>query len=338
MSIEKTEIDTLQNVNLMEMLLESVDGETLFDIGIVNFDVSGVVFSESTNSAAISSGHGYLPGTQVNINLLDSTATTDAAMVIGRGGAGGGGMASEGKMFQGDGSYDSMQDLRPPSSGEDGGNAIEIDEQNPNVGFKITWSGNAEIFAGGGGGFGGGANVPLAGEWPGSPKHKMNFAGSGGGGSGMGAAGGTLASHGTLTLGGSGGAAVNNNPHLPLRDGGAGGAPGKKGVGAADWPTGVNENEVLNNTNVPAIYVAMTGAEGDVAGMNWWIDQGTNNGATTNALVDKFLSLRKFPSSGGKGGKAILYYGHEINGVEGSLVLVGCQPDINTHGDIYKNG
>jgi phage-related protein len=328
---ERTEIDTLSNVNLMEAFLGSLDGQGLLNIGIVNFNISGVIFSQSTGLAALDSGSGYLPGMEVNINL-DSDAR-----IIGRGGKGGTGMVSEGKMFQGDGSYDSMQDLRPPSSGEDGGNSIEISEQNSNVKFTITWNGDAKVFGGGGGGYGGGANVHLADEWPGDPRHKMNFAGSGGGGAGIGAAGPTLAEPGTLEVGGSGGDAVNNYSPLVLRGGGAGGAPGEKGDGAL-WPTGINKNEVLNSTNVPAIYIAMTGAEGDTGGMNWWIAQGTSIGATTNNLVDTFLSQRKFPSSGGKGGKAILYYGHVIDGVNGSLVLSNYQPNTNTKGEIGKHG
>ena len=264
---EKTEIDTLHNVNLMESLLGALDGQGLLDIGIVNFNVSGVIFSESTSLPAINSGNGYLPGMDIRINL------TNTARIIGRGGKGGTGMVSEGKIFQGDGSYDSMSDFRPPSSGEDGGDAIEIQEQNPNVKFTIKWTDEAKVFAGGGGGGGGGADLDADAEWPGSSKYKINFAGSGGGGAGMGLAGYTLASRGALTNKKNGGDAVNNNSRLTLMSGGNGGGSGEDG----------------DDSSAP-----------------------------------------RFFASGGKAGKAILYYGHTVGT---SLILDGNTPG-NTKGQI----
>ena len=224
--IENLRFNSLHNINLKDLLIQQVnaDGKTLSNIKNINFNISGVISSKSADIPAIKSGNGYIKGQIVTITMADD------CLVVGKGGKGGNGMFSEGKIDENDGSKTSIPYITPPGSGEDGGVALEINETNTLVQFNVTLpSSGGGIFGGGGGGAGGNVNQPPTFEWPVSLSSNIDFGGGGGGGAGMGEPGNILARAGKINSAGSGGEHKTHSQMYTMNNGGNGGELGSDG-------------------------------------------------------------------------------------------------------------
>ena len=223
--IENTGVNSLANINLKSILVEEANaqGLTLSNIKTINFNIYGVIFSDSTDQPAITSGSGFLAHQDVNINIKEN------AFVIGKGGRGGDGMFSEGKIDENDGSKTSIPYLTPPQSGDKGGDALEISETNVLVNFVVNLPTNGGVFGGGGGGAGGNVNQDQYFDWPISVSSFIDFGGGGGGGAGMGESGNIMGISGNINSGGDGGAAKTHSLLYEMKPGASGGGPGEDG-------------------------------------------------------------------------------------------------------------
>lgn len=223
--IENLEVNSLSNINLKSILIEqaSAQGKVISNLKNINFNIYGVIFSDSIDKAAINSGSGFLANQNVNINIKEN------AFIIGKGGRGGDGMFSEGKMDENDGSKTSLPYITPPQAGERGGNAIEISEANVLVNFTINLPSSGGVFGGGGGGAGGNVDKDQYFDWPISVSSLIDFAGGGGGGAGMGESGNILGQSAILNQAGSGGDPKTHSLLYNMQSGSDGGGPGEDG-------------------------------------------------------------------------------------------------------------
>ena len=132
--IENLGVNSLSNINLKSILVEQAgtQGKVISNLKNINFNIYGVIFSDSIDKPAINSGSGFIANQNVNINIKEN------AFIIGKGGRGGDGMFSEGKMDENDGSKTALPYLTPPQAGERGGNAIEISETTVLVNFAVN--------------------------------------------------------------------------------------------------------------------------------------------------------------------------------------------------------
>ena len=224
--IETHEVNTLKNIILQEKMIEelAVQGKNLSDIKTVNFDISGMIHSDVVDLPAIDTGFGYLANQTVNVNIAEG------CHVIGKGGRGGNGMFTEGRMDENDGSQTAIPYLTPPQSGENGGPAFLISETNPLVEFNINLPSSGGIFGGGGGGAGGNVNKKDTYQWPISLSSSIDFGGGGGGGAGTGESGNIMANHGSLKEGGQGGTAITASDLYIMQNGSSGGGLGEDGA------------------------------------------------------------------------------------------------------------
>jgi len=225
--IEKLKFNSLHNIDLKDILIRETNknGQSLSNIKNINFNMSGVISSENIELPAIKTGSGYIKGQVVNVNFAEG------CYVIGKGGRGGNGMFSEGKIDENDGSKTSIPYITPPGSGEDGGVAFEVNESSPLVQFKINLPTQGGIFGGGGGGAGGNVDKAMDFEWPVSLSSNIDFGGGGGGGAGMGVPGNILAKAGKINSGGSGGIQKTHSFLYTMQNGGDGGNLGEEGAG-----------------------------------------------------------------------------------------------------------
>lgn len=225
--IENLGINSLSNINLKSILVEQAgaQGKVISNLKNINFNIYGVIFSDSIGKPAINSGSGFIANQNVNINIKED------AFIIGKGGRGGDGMFSEGKMDENDGSKTALPYLTPPQAGERGGNAVEISEANVLVNFTVNLPSSGGVFGGGGGGAGGNVDKDQYFDWPISVSSLIDFAGGGGGGAGMGESGNVLGESAILNQAGDGGAAKTHSLLYNMKPGSNGGGPGEDGNG-----------------------------------------------------------------------------------------------------------
>ena len=160
----------------------------------------------------------------------DYDLSISSCSIKGHGGSGGEGMVSEGEIYEAGKPVTSNENYIPPGKGEAGGGALFIDglEGDSSVKVNLYFLEGSSVRGGGGGGAGGtfeadGKRIKT--------HSSVNFAGGGGGGAPFGISGSPSGGVGSISGGGFGGLAVNNdhNSKTHLGDGANGGGYGESG-------------------------------------------------------------------------------------------------------------
>ena len=221
------------SINLSEYISssEKLGGRSLGEIQEINVILKGLFLSNNTKIPAISTGGGYSDEAELNIYIGTEDVPCE---IIGKGGQGGAGMMSEGVVYENGQPTQINVDMSPPYHGEDGGDAIYIDDYIGANGVNIYLV-NGVVFGGGGGGGGGGYQSD-------SPRIKnynfVNMGGGGGGGCGHALGGFPLGERTVSTdaTAASGGEPINNTTEYRnvLTKGGAGGIFGQPGEDGGD--------------------------------------------------------------------------------------------------------
>ena len=241
--VEDTESLSNGSINLSDYISshEKIEGRSLGELQEINVTLKGIFLSEDPRIPAISTGGGYSDEAELNLYLGTSD---EACEIIGRGGQGGNGMISEGIIYENGQPTEVDSDLNPPTSGEDGGDAIYIDDHVGTSGVNIYLV-NCSILGGGGGGGGGGYQSDFKRI---KNYNFVNIGGGGGGGAGHAIGGFPLGERSISTDGSSvrGGQPINNATEYrsALTKGGDGGGFGEDGQPGGEVGTVFEYNRV----------------------------------------------------------------------------------------------
>ena len=219
----------------------------------VNIFLAGDIDSHDTATPALEFGGPWHEEVEINLYIGNATQTYSNGRVQllsdvirdggtiplselavfqcnikGSGGSGGEGMVSEGEIYENGQPVGSNESYIPAGRGEDGGGALYVNGLEEEATVNIYFLSISSLRGGGGGG--GGGTFALDGKRM-KTHSQVNFAGGGGGGAPFGLPGPPSGKPGTVSSGGLGGIAINNdhNERTHLSDGAKGGGYGEVG-------------------------------------------------------------------------------------------------------------